>query len=111
MKSYMEEKTGETFNWYEELKKENPDWETLKKKAGDWVTCACGNQCSIIPRNECGCPHDDVLEHLGGSEGFYGAVVDEDAEEAIHLLDMIEQRSAFLIKTIQKELEEYCKTH
>jgi hypothetical protein len=34
-------------------------------KAASWVTCACGNQCSIIPRDEDGEPQDKILSALG----------------------------------------------
>lgn len=33
--------------------------------AGEWTTCACGNQCSVIPRNCQGTPMDNILEDLG----------------------------------------------
>lgn len=33
--------------------------------SGHWVTCACGNQCSIIPRDASGEPYNDKLNVLG----------------------------------------------
>lgn len=38
--------------------------------ASSWVTCACGNQCAIIPRHG-DCPDDTGLARLGGKFSEY----------------------------------------
>lgn len=62
-------------NWIDALTKEQWSWEELKnmeRAAGNWVTCACGNQCDIIPRknwksadDDFGQPDDPELYRLG----------------------------------------------
>ena len=101
MKRYSEQKGKEPFDWYEELsKKEISDekWERLNTLAGDWVTCACGNQCHIIPRKLDGQPLDEQLSSLGGAYGFYGAIEQRDTTSALDFLNQIEKRSATLMK-------------
>ena len=104
-KKYSEDKGKEAFDWKKALSaKEISDqtWDELVKKAGDWVTCACGNQCAIIPRYDDGSPKDKILYVLGGIEGFYGAIRNRDKENAIDLLAMIEYRSEILIRRLSK---------
>lgn len=101
MKRYSEQKGKQPFDWFEELsKKEISDekWEILNLLASDWVTCACGNQCHIIPRRPDGQPLDEELSALGGVYGFYGAITIKDANTALDFLNQIEKRSATLIK-------------
>lgn len=92
---------------------------TLKEWTSDslnWVTCACGNTCSIIPRTSGGIPLDGELSSLGTS--FYAAVTNitgevgpfynptAELERARHILHRIEERSTVLINTIlNKELK------
>ena len=105
-KTYSEEKGEEVFDWNKALSAKrisDKTWDELVKKAGDWVTCACGNQCAIIPRNEDGEPKDKVLTLLGGIEGFFGAIRNRDREYAIELLALIETRSEQLIKKLSKK--------
>ena len=91
------------------------DSEEMYAKSGSWVTCACGNQCSIIPRVEGGVvqgePEDSMLAMLGIE--FHHAIsrlpilVFYDGEtmfehvgflsRALELLEKIEARSAVLI--------------
>ena len=105
IKTYSEERGKKAFDWNKALSKKRiskETWKELQKKASDWVTCACGNQCAIIPRWYNGAPLDDVLTELGSVHGFYGAVQGRDKEEALHFLEMIEMRSAFLIKKLSE---------
>ena len=44
---------------------ESEDWETWDAAANDWVMCACGNQCAVIPRGMTGAPRDALLSSLG----------------------------------------------
>jgi hypothetical protein len=118
MKTYTETKDKQKFDWrsfLEERIKEQPkgvtsvDNMTSKdiikmrnkfkgeiKMAGDWVTCACGNQCSILDRDGDGEPVDDKLAELGSD--FYYFVNDLDWKEAKTILKEIEKRSAKLIQ-------------
>lgn len=103
--TYSEEKGKEAFDWNKALSVgdiSDKTWAELLKKAVDWVTCACGNQCAIIPRYNDGQPKDKVLTLLGGVQGFYGAINERDKEYTIELLAMIESRSAHLIKKLSK---------
>lgn len=72
------------------------------KLAGNWVTCACGEQDVRIPRGiGCGCsccknmPEDTVLQELGGR--FAVAVYANDFDEATRLLAAIEGRAAVIL--------------
>jgi hypothetical protein len=67
-------------------------------KATDWATCACGNQCAIIPRHPNGRPEDPLLDDLGLR--FTMAISTQDEELAKYLLKEIEKRSAKLINEL-----------
>ena len=109
-KTYTEIREELPFNWLNALKalieNENnpenpPDKEYLDRLdnlAGDWVTCACGNQCSIIPRNAHGVPEDDNLRRLGYL--FYGQISSGKFKAALETLLQIEERSAQIISEI-----------
>tara|TARA_R110000772_G_scaffold249530_2_gene363959 strand:+ start:78730 stop:79161 length:432 start_codon:yes stop_codon:yes gene_type:complete len=91
--------------------------ERLQKLAGEWVTCACGNQCDVIPRYSKdlanhfkGEPKDSALSDLGLKfhvdieEINIRVYNDESAKqvkkaikEAKETLNKIELRSAILI--------------
>lgn len=67
MKTYARAEGEKEFDWNKFLKKEKFTEEELDDadyKASDWVTCACGNMCSIIPRED-GQPLDKRLAKLG----------------------------------------------
>lgn len=91
-------------NWDLELLalKRNPEdkhrWKKLRVAAASWVTCACGEQCATIPRDLSGKPKDKELTMAGLKFNF--AIEAEDRAEARHWLNIIEQRSADLIKEI-----------
>lgn len=60
-----------------------------------WTTCACGNQCAIIPRQATGSPLDDELTELGVN--FCGNIADGEWRQAHETLRQIEARAAILI--------------
>lgn len=67
-----------------------------------WVSCACGQQCAIIPRYDSddegyspGCPIDGTLAQLGGS--FATLIFSAYWSQARVTLAGIEARSAVLI--------------
>ena len=117
MKTFAQTK-GQAFNWNKFLAKRPSNYTQRQRndaetKAGEWVTCACGNQCSIIPRDDSdGEPQDPVLYKLGMefSTDVSNAndnldVGDSDTyKHARRTLAKIEKRSAFLIKQEQQNL-------
>ena len=64
------------------------------------MTCACGNQCEVIPRR-IGEPVDVELRILGYQ--FSEHIHAREYSKAIRTLSDIEKRSAFLISEIEKE--------
>ena len=71
------------------------EFDDLRSRSDDWVTCACGNQCAIIPRQDTGQPRDVQLMLLGVS--FAESVAIRDWAQAKLTLEQIEARSAVLI--------------
>lgn len=106
MKTYSELKSHPAFNWktaIENAIKEGVDFELklwLDTQASQWVTCAVGNQCDIIPRMNCGAPNDHTLRDLGNQ--FYLEISQGRFNHALLTLDSIEQRSAILIERLTK---------
>ena len=74
-----------------------------KRMAGNWATCAVGEQAEAQPlvvrfeldRIHLG-PEDGILFRLGGVCGFYAAVLDDQFVLAETLLDAIEDRTVVL---------------
>lgn len=102
MKTLHEKHYGYTFDWKATLKKEkigDAEWIELSLKAGEWVTCACGNQCAIIPRGRNGDPIDQELRELGYS--FFMSIDRRRKKDSLMILAAIEQRSAELIAEIK----------
>ncbi len=76
------------------------EWEDAEALAGNWVTCACGNQCDIIPRQfPTGAPIDSQLAILGIK--FQDAIKAGHSNHALQILDQIEARSIYLIQIIE----------
>lgn len=106
--TYFEEQTGQTFNWLSFLSKEDythEEWDNAVGRAGNWVSCACGNQCAIIPRYETGNmqgqPVDITLHDLGMR--FFNNIKYKDIDTAKETLIAIEKRSSELIEEILKK--------
>ncbi len=110
MKTYAESNSKPPFDWRKALQNalaqepEEEHYEAMMKLAADWVTCACGNQCEIIPRDNKGAPHDLVLSNAGGNEGFVRALRNRSWDDALNIIELIELRSAYLIK---KEIDHH----
>jgi hypothetical protein len=99
--TYAEAKGATPFDWPRFLKQRTitpRKWTNATKRAAHWTTCACGNQCAIIPRHQGGCPTDDTLAELGAR--FYNAIAEHEKDRALSLLRAIEARSTTLIKRI-----------
>lgn len=112
MKTFSETKNKKPFDWNAFLiQKEITDkeWKKAKRLAQSWVTCACGNQCSIIPRDNNYIPKDTKLALLGSS--FYKKILNEDVKEAKKILKILETRSIILINQeidyAKKIIDEY----
>lgn len=115
MKTYAESRGCEPFDWNLWLAKAARDgateeeWSQATLASSRWVTCATGNQCTIIPRDEKGQPKDAVAVILGGGSGFDRAIMDRDIPRAQHLLRLIELHSAFLVECEVQKLRENAK--
>lgn len=103
--TYAEAQGAKPFDWWAAL---NDPPEAGSIEHGDlcdlseeWVTCACGNQCDIIPRDNVGAPYDYRLDILG--RNFHGCVKVANWQSAKATLSKIEARSAELIAEIGGE--------
>lgn len=102
MKTYAETQNEKPFDWNKALAVEPTEdqWEDMKGMASNWVTCACGNQCDVIPRDKNGRPYDDELIDLGFR--FLAYVEGRWIKGCRFILREIEERSAYLINQIKK---------
>jgi hypothetical protein len=115
IKTYCEQQISKYYvNWHEKLDKliklkKNAKMADENRKytdeyyqachlSGCWVTCACGNQCSEIPRRGNGTPEDRHLASLGST--FYNHILNEHFESAKKTLAAIEIRSEELLREI-----------
>jgi hypothetical protein len=104
MKTYSETQGKTFFDWNAFL--ENPpERRSLRHRratdlSGQWVTCACGNLCNIIPRSTYGIPFDNELEMLGIS--FHALIYDGQWDFAKNTLNLIEKRSSELMAELTK---------
>jgi hypothetical protein len=86
---------------------EKGEFTKAKNRAMGWATCACGNQCAVIPRNEVGEPIDGELYHLGLE--FFEDIQSKNWKKSKETLEMIECRSSEIINEIKKEAEKQLK--
>lgn len=103
-------------NWKKEGMVLNQYLLTLTEYTRDWMSCAVGNQCDIIPRTAAGWPLDETLEELGllfnrQIINLYERSTLEDKllilESASTTLWTIEEEAARVIKeTLAKKQEE-----
>jgi hypothetical protein len=104
MKTYTESKNETLFDWNKFLDQKeitNIEWIFAADISGDWVTCACGTQCDVIPRYEGGRPKDKLLYDLGVK--FAYAIDDRNLQYAKDTLLKIELRSSELINEINEK--------
>jgi hypothetical protein len=116
-KSYTETKNKKPFNWYRFLNKQTYSHRELVlaiQKSSNWVLCAAGTQCAIIPRGANGEPTDILLSRLGVAfhqrildmlQAIYHSPNDKSMLEwnrqaALRILDQIEERSFELLVEI-----------
>lgn len=96
--TYTEVQGVPPFDWHAFLAQPNhhdDEWHLATNLAGEWVSCACGNQCSAIPRELCGAPQDEQLYELGCA--FARQIMGKDMPAARLTLDFIERRSALVL--------------
>lgn len=99
-KTFSEVNGKKPFDWNEFLNREyrsNQEWIEAIDLADDWVTCACGNQCDVIPRVD-GRPLDDELSSLGVI--FSTLVRSRDIKRSLEALYWIEKRTAELLEEL-----------
>lgn len=95
---YVEAQHEIPFDWNTFLAQDNidpEDWDYAEEEAASWVTCACGNQCAVLPRDSAGEPLDKQLAVLGTD--FYRNVGHNNASLTRLTLAAIERRSAYLL--------------
>jgi hypothetical protein len=89
------------FDWIKVLKRakrRRPTVDELEDMIGlaySWPTCACGQLCKALPRDEDGIPDDDSLIRLG--LWFADSVVAEDWKHALEIFLEIEARTIELL--------------
>lgn len=97
--TYAEAEGEKPFYWNKALANppeiDSPRHEEMTNKAADLVTCACGNQCSALPRLIHGVPKDARLSDLGLDFSFEIEAANWPAARAT--LAKIEARSAELL--------------
>lgn len=107
MKTYAETMGHKPFNWNRFLARRIAGLRTPEsdekagRVAGDWVTCACGNLCAVIPRYEPnGSPKDQQLFFLGNQ--FMADINGAKWAEAQRTLALIEARSKAILRSLAK---------
>ena len=92
----------EGFNWFEVLKDleqgdelSDKNYYTLTTMAGNWPTCACGQLCQALERNELGAPVDETLKTHGIK--FAHLVRAKRWTCATHTMNQIEARTTELL--------------
>lgn len=96
MKKVFDEENWDWFKFLDLSKKKKLQFQDIAdRKSGNWVTCACGQLCDSLPRDESGIPEDEQLHALGVV--FYDSIVDSDFKFAKKILKRIEKRSLKLI--------------
>lgn len=69
--TYVEQRGEARFDWNDFLTRVEAgtvterEWKDAFELASSWITCACGNECAVLPRSSHGCPDDDRLYDLG----------------------------------------------
>jgi hypothetical protein len=74
--------------------------ENARYLASKWVTCACGNQCAVIPRGWKGEPLDPELKEMGLH--FFKDIECNQWERAKRTLSAIEARSTAILEGLAK---------
>ena len=123
MKTYSESQKIDNIDWNQVLtglEYGDDDFvdnlDHYEKASNDWVTCAVGNQCDVIPRSEVGAPEDKILSDLGQTfatrfatlayniqnNSGHHRLISEGVGDCYSTLSAIEERSTTLINEIQR---------
>tara|TARA_R110000737_G_scaffold171943_1_gene197445 strand:+ start:2811 stop:3152 length:342 start_codon:yes stop_codon:yes gene_type:complete len=91
------------WDWYAYLDASEEVKEEYNNEAydlsSDWVTCACGQVCSVLPKGEhANAPLDNELGDLGVD--FCSEIEIKDWGNAKTTLDKIEKRTIFLLQQL-----------
>jgi len=101
-KTYAEQEKKEVTDWNKVLDRWASYSPEGKEKwiaiAFDWVTCACGNQCAKIPRDDTGMPLDAELINVGAD--FYANIKNGHITTAKETLRRIEIRSQQILEEL-----------
>jgi hypothetical protein len=117
MKTYSENQNKKPFDWNEALNRgcesmtlaEALDMRQLSKS---WVTCACGNQCDVIPRDRLGAPEDEYLLELGWDFAehvkcmYYAMMGMEESDIREHNADSSRRCAILTLKKIERRSQE-----
>jgi len=71
-------------------------YQRLLDLASKWPTCACGQLCKKLPRDEDGKPEDTLLSALG--HDFVNNISRKEWVKALKTFKKIERRSTLLLK-------------
>jgi len=101
----MNDKLPDGFNWIAVLKDlahgapiSRSERFKLKRLAGNWPTCACGQLCDALPRSATNAPRDGMLIGLGHI--FYHQIDGAEWHKALATFYKIEDRTKILIESI-----------
>ena len=101
IRTYSETQNSAPIDWTDRLTQAlqtKPDEQTANlyiTESLSWVTCACGNTCAALPRNENGMPEDVKLRRLGVT--FNEKIERRQWQKALDTLVKIEKRSTKLL--------------
>ena len=101
---YSETKNLKPINWNDRVNtpvvyQNDIEWYQWEQEAKQWVTCAVGNQCSSIPRNELGVPIDYELQILGTA--FMAYIRNRNLVDAKSTLKAIEDRVTQILRIME----------
>lgn len=88
-------------NWNEFLDEDyisDHSWFNALHFSRNWISCACGQLCDLIPRSSSGRPLDQHLYNLGVA--FHSSIVNKNKDYAKYILSKIEERSTELLKDL-----------
>lgn len=76
--------------WWKFLQKKRismQEWIGVRDWSRSWVTCACGERCKRVPRDQFGMPKDDKLRRLGID--FHRAIISRKKKRLHHLQEKL----------------------
>lgn len=95
---YSVVQTGSYFDWnyfLNKTRRTSAEWTDASQVAGNFVTCACGNQCFKIPRDSEGVPEDEILGELAVEFSF--RITGSRRKRALETITKIEKRASEIL--------------